>query len=97
MYDKKIEHLTSVLKEINVEVKEGVIKYSEITDLYGVKTPGLIGFGVFMTLSTKYVYDGAVLEKWRKRLGANDYLISVSRNQLKIRFDVPYNEDMQES
>ena len=96
MSEKIIENLARILKEIKVGVKEGVIKDSHISDLCDVKVSGLIGFAVFMTLSTKFVYTGAVLENWRKRLGADDYQLIVFRNQLKIRFDVPYSEDMQE-
>ena len=97
MSEKVIEHPARALEEIKAEVKEGVIKDSSILDFSEVNIPRLRGFAVFMTLSTKLKYTRAGFENWRRRLKADDYVISVSRNQLKIRFDVPYSEDTQES
>lgn len=96
MSEKVIEHPVRHLEEIKAEVKEDVIKDSSILDFSEVNIASLKGFVVLMTLSTKYNYPYAVLENWRKRLGADDYVLCVDRNRLKIRFNVPYSKTTQE-
>lgn len=92
MSKKTIEHAVGVLKEIKAEVNSGVIKDSHISKLCNIETGRETGFAVVLTLSTKYDYHSTILEKWRKRLDAEDYVISVSRNQLRIRFNVMYQK-----
>ena len=87
---KDIKQAVSVLREIKAEVKEGVIKSSEMPSLCNIDTGQKTGFAVILTLSTKFDYDNARLEDWRRRLDADDYMISVSRNQLKVRFNVMF-------
>ena len=89
---KTIEHAASVLKEIKAEINEGVIKDYEMPSLCNMQTARETGFAVILTLSTKYDYTSAVLEDWRKRLEADDYMISVKRNQLRVRFNVMYGK-----
>ena len=77
------------------EIKEGLsvsdaIKDHEMPTLFNYDTGKTTGFAVILTLSTKYDYTNTVLEDWRKRLEAEDYQISVRRNQLKVRFDVRF-------
>lgn len=87
---KEIKQAVSVLREIKAEVKEGVIKSSEMPSLCNIDTGKETGFAVILTLSTKFDYKRAMLEDWRRRLDADDYMISVSRNQLKVRFNVMF-------
>ena len=87
---KEIKQAFSVLREIKAEVKEGVIKSSEMPSLCNIDTGKKTGFAVILTLSTKFDYERAMLEDWRRRLDADDYMISVSRNQLKVRFNVMF-------
>ena len=89
---KTIEHAASVLKEIKAEINEGVIKDYEMPTLCNMETARETGFAVILTLSTKYDYTSAVLDDWRKRLEASDYMISVKRNQLRVRFNVMYGK-----
>lgn len=88
MSKKTLENAVKVLKEIKAEVNSGVIKSHEIPVLCNMETGRETGFAVVLTLSTKYDYPSKILEKWRKRLEAEDYVISVSRNQLRITFNV---------
>lgn len=92
MSKKTIENAVKVLKEIKAEVNSGVIKAFEIPVLCNMETGRETGFAVVMTLSTKYDYPSTIIEKWRKRLDAEDYVISVSRNQLRITFNVMYQK-----
>jgi hypothetical protein len=87
---KTIEHAASVLKEIKAEINEDVIKDYEMPSLCNMQTARETGFAVILTLSTKYDYTSAMLDDWRKRLEASDYMISVKRNQLRVRFNVMY-------
>ena len=89
---KTIEHAASVLKEIKAEINEGVIKDYEMPTLCNMETARETGFAVILTLSTKYDYTSAVLDDWRKRLEASDYMISVKRNQLRVMFNVMYGK-----
>ena len=90
MSKKTIEHAANVLKEIKAEFNAGAIKDSEFSKLYKIGTERETGLAVVLTLSTKYVYPSTILDKWRKRLEAEEYVISVSRNQLRIMFIVMY-------
>ena len=90
MSKKTIEHAASVLKEIKAEINPDVIKDHEMPTLCNMETCKETGFAVILTLSTKYDYTSAVLDDWRKRLEADDYMISVKRNQLRVRFNVMY-------
>ena len=71
-------------------MKSDVIKDHEMPTLCNMETCKETGFAVILTLSTKYDYTSAVLDDWRKRLEADDYMISVRRNQLRVRFNVMY-------
>ena len=90
MAKKTTDRAFEVLKEIKAEVNSDVIKDHEMPTLCNMKTCKETGFAVILTLSTKYDYTSAVLDDWRKRLEADDYMISVRRNQLRVRFNVMY-------
>ena len=92
MSKKTTEHAASVLKEIMAELDPDVIKDYEMATLCNMKTARETGFAVILTLSTKFDYTSAVLDDWRKRLEADDYMISVKRNQLRVRFKVMYGK-----
>ena len=92
MSKKTTEHAASVLKEIMAELDPDVIKDYEMPTLCNMETARETGFAVILTLSTKFDYTSAVLDDWRKRLEADDYMISVKRNQLRVRFKVMYGK-----
>lgn len=90
MAKKTTDRAFEVLKAIKAEVNSDVIKDHEMPTLCNMETCKETGFAVILTLSTKYDYTSAVLDNWRKRLEADDYMISVKRNQLRVRFNVMY-------
>ena len=90
MAKKTTDRAFEVLKAIKSEVNSDVIKDHEMPTLCNMETCKETGFAVILTLSTKYDYTSAVLDDWRKRLEADDYMISVKRNQLRVRFNVMY-------
>ena len=90
MAKKTTDRAFEVLKAIKAEVNSDVIKDHEMPTLCNMETCKETGFAVILTLSTKYGYTSAVLDDWRKRLEADDYMISVKRNQLRVRFNVMY-------
>ena len=87
---KTTEQAAKALKEIMAGLNPDVIKYYEMPTLCNMETARETGFAVILTLSTKFDYTSAVLDDWRKRLEADDYMISVRRNQLKVMFNVMY-------
>ena len=90
MAKKTTDRAFEVLKAIKAEVNSDVIKDHEMPTLRNMETCKETGFAVILTLSTKYDYTSAVLDDWRKRLEADDYMISVKCNQLRVRFNVMY-------
>ena len=90
MAKKTTDRAFEVLKAIKAEVNSDVIKDHEMPTLCNMETCKETGFAVILTLSTKYDYTSAVLDDWRKRLEADDYMISVRHNQLRVRFNVMY-------
>ena len=90
MSKKTTEQAAKALKEIMAELNEGVIKDYEMPTLCNMETCKDTGFAVILTLSTKFDYTNKVLDMWRDKLQADDYMISVMRNQLRVRFNVMY-------
>ena len=90
MAKKTTEQAAKALKEIMAGLNPDVIKDYEMPTLCNMETAREAGFAVILTLSTKFDYTSAVLDDWRKRLEADDYMISVKRNQLRVRFNVMY-------
>ena len=92
MSKKTTEHAARVLKEIKGELISDVLRDYEMPTLCNMETARETGFAVILTLSTKYDYKSEVLDDWRKRLEADDYMISVKRNRLLVRFNVMYGK-----
>jgi hypothetical protein len=90
MSKKTTEQAAKALKEIMAGLSEGVIKDYEMPALCNMKTCKDTGFAVILTLSTKFDYTNKVLDVWCEKLEAEDYMISVKRNQLYVRFNVRY-------
>ena len=80
-YDKLKEELCHEIDELGVPV------YSMHTNF---DTGKETGFAVILFLSTKYDYPNDLLDDWKKRLKAKDYVIIVKRNQLRVKFNVMY-------
>ena len=90
MSKETLEKAVKVLKEIKTEVNAGVIKDSKISKLYNMEKTRETGLAVVLNLSIKYDYPSTIIDKWRKRLDAEDYVISVIRKTLRITFNVMY-------
>jgi phage I-like protein len=88
---KTTEHAAEVLKQIKSEVNEDVIKDYHMPTLCNMETCQDTGFAVVITLNTKYGYTDAVLNDWKTRLEANEYVINVKRSQLQVKFNVRYD------
>lgn len=70
------------------EVK--VIKDYKIPPLVSFKTKEEIGFAVKLFLNTRYDYDDKSITTWKNLLKADDWYISVKRNQLSVTFKVRF-------
>lgn len=88
MENKKREHALKVIKEIVAGLRPDVIKNYEMPTLCNMQTAKETGFAVIMTLSSRYDYASKNLEDWRKLLDADDYIISVNRNLLQVRYNI---------
>ena len=83
---KTIEHATEVLKQIKSEVNEDVIKDYHMPTLCNMEAGQDTGFAIVITLNTKYGYTDTVLNDWKTRLEADEYVIYVKRGQLQVKF-----------
>ncbi len=92
MAKKTTEQAAKALKEIMAELNDGVIKDYEMPMLCNMETAKVTGFAVILTLSTKFDYTNKVLDNWRDRLSADDYMITVRRNQLRVRYNVMFKK-----
>lgn len=90
MAKKTTEQAAKALKEIMAELNDGVIKDYEMPTLCNMETAKETGFAVILTLSTKFDYTNRVLDNWKDRLSADDYMITVRRNQLRVRYNVMF-------
>lgn len=90
MAKKTIEHAANALKKIMAGLNKDVIKDYEMPKLVNMETGNDIGFTVILRLNSKYYYTNKVLDMWRDKLHADDYLISARRNKLRVRFLVMY-------
>ena len=83
---KTIEHAAEVLKQIKSEVKEDVIKDYHMPTLCNMETGQDTGYAIVITLNTKYGYTDTVLNDWKTRLEADEYVINVKHGQLQVKF-----------
>lgn len=93
MKDKTVEHACQVICTLKEECIDGVIKEYMIPPLVNMKTGRETGFSVLIYLSIKYEYTDAVLNDWKERLHADEYVISVKHNQLIVKFIVHYDNN----
>jgi hypothetical protein len=85
---KTTEHAYEVIKAMKEEYADGVIKDFEMPPLVNMKTGNTIGFAVVMQVGAKYDYTDELLREWQRRLEADEFSISVKRNQLWLTFKV---------
>lgn len=90
MSKKTVEHAVDVLRDMKEEVYGEFINDSFIFRNFNYDTARETGFSVSLTLSKGVGYHNTILEMWRKWLEADNYVVSVSRNQLEITFNVMY-------
>ena len=88
---KTIDHAAEVLKQIKSEVNEDVIKDYHMPSLCNMETGQDTGFAIVITLNTKYGYTDTVLNDWKTRLEADEYVINFKGRQLQVKFNVRYD------
>lgn len=91
--DELLRHVVGAIGAIKAQFGVEVIKGYEIPPLVNTQTMQDIGFGVKLQLNTCYDYDGEMLAQWKNMLKADEWYISVKRNQLHVTFMVRYKED----
>ncbi len=88
--EKTVKYAKSVIETLKQECADGVIKDIGIPPLINIKTGENTGFAVILHVASRYDYTEKLLDKWKKRFGADEYSISARRNQLQIKFIVRY-------
>lgn len=91
--DGLLKDTVAAIGVIKAQFEAEVIKDYEVPPLVNTNTGANIGFGVKLQLNTRYDYDEALLTEWKHLLKADDWFISVKRNQLHVTFKVRYKED----
>lgn len=80
------KELADIISAIKDDLIDGVIKDSRITSLLNTETCEPTGAMVEFNLSSKFTYRNNFFEDLNKQLDSDYYAISVSRNQLWIKF-----------
>lgn len=88
-----LKHVVGAIGVIKAQYEVEVIKDYEIPTLVNTQTMQDIGFGVELQLNTRYDYDEEMLAQWKQWLTADEWYISVKRNQLLVRFKVRFKEN----
>lgn len=82
------EHAASVIKAMQVTYAKGVIKDWVMPTLVNMKTGETTGFAVVIIVSSKYDYTEELLTNWKEQFDADEYKVSVRRNQLTLTFSI---------
>lgn len=90
--DDLLKDAVAAIGVIKAQFEVEVIKDYEIPPLVNTNTGEYKGFGVMLQLNTRYDYDEAMLTEWKRLLKADEWYISVKRNQLHVTFKVRYKE-----
>ena len=91
--DDLLKHVVGGIGAIKAQFEVEVIKDYEIPPLVNTNTGEYIGFGVKLQLNTRYDYDDKMLTQWKNMLEADEWYISVKRNQLHVTFKVRYKKE----
>ena len=91
--DKLLKYVVAGIGVIMAQFDADVIKDYEIPPLVNTNTGEDIGFGVKLQLNTSYDYDEELLTEWKRTLKADDWYISVKRNQLHVTFMVRFKSN----
>lgn len=90
--DNLLKDVVAAIGVIKAQYEVEVIKDYEIPPLVNTRTMQDIGFGVKLQLNTRYDYDEEMFMQWKQLLKADNWYISVKRNQLHITFKVKFKE-----
>ena len=91
--DDLLKDAVAAIGVIKAQFEVEVIKDYEIPPHVNTNTGENIGFGVKLQLNTRYDYDEEMLTQWKNMLKADEWYISVKRNQLHVTFNVRFKED----
>ncbi|MBR3647101.1 MAG: hypothetical protein IKN59_01755 [Paludibacteraceae bacterium] len=91
--DDLLKYVVAAIGVIKKQLEVDVLKDYDVLSLVNTKTMQDIGFGVKLQLNTRYDYNAEILMQWKNMLKADEWSISVKRNQLYVTFKVRYKED----
>lgn len=87
---RTIEEAQEIVKTLQGIYAKGVIKDWEIPLLVNIETGKDTGFAVIIRIAPKYEYTNDLLNEWKEMLSADEYTITVKKNQLQVKFTVRY-------
>lgn len=87
---KTAEEAQEIVKSLQGIYAKGVIKDWEIPPLVNIETGKDTGFAVIIRIAPKYEYTNDLLNEWKEKLSADEYTITVKKNQLQVKFIVRY-------
>ena len=87
---KTAEEAQEIVKSLQEIYANGVIKDWEIPPLVNIETGKDTGFAVIIHLAPKYEYTNDLLNEWKEKLSADEYTITVKKNQLQVKYIVRY-------
>lgn len=87
---KTAEEAQEIVKSLQGTYAKGVIKDWEIPPLVNIETGKDTGFAVIIRIAPKYEYTNDLLNEWKEKLSADEYTITVKKNQLQVKFIVRY-------
>ncbi len=90
-----LKNIVSAIGVIKNRFEVKVIKNHNIYPLVNLLSKQEIGFAVKLLLNTRYDYNEELITDWKRMLNADEWFISVKRNQLHIIFKVRYKEEKQ--
>ena len=88
--EKTQQQAAEMVQSLQGNYAKGVIKDWNIQTLVNIKNGKDTGFAVIIYLASKYEYSNNLLNDWKEKLSADEYTISVKKNQLQVKFTVRY-------
>lgn len=91
--DNLLKDVVAAIGVIKAQYEVEVIKNYEIPTLVNTRTLQESGFGVKLQLNTRYDYGEEIFSQWKQLLNADNWFVSVTRNQLHIMFKVKFKDE----
>ena len=86
MIEGLIKNAISVLNDIKNSYGDKIIKEYTIPTLCNMETCETTGIAVNLKVNNKFTYPNNLLDQWKEKFHADEYRVSIHRNQLTIKY-----------